>query len=171
VLLAIQGLLFFLLLYYFIRYLKQVEDRDAYSVACWAFLLLTLLVRVFVRLVFMVVSHFYFQENIKAFLQDPFRHDTSGVKCIYVTSSVLPIWFFTIAVLINLVRWFHLVHIKKNEHKEEWDPYKVARRFRTLLISACFFFTFISIIENITDCNPNISVQLDIIVFYIFSGS
>lgn len=89
--------------------------RDTYTISCFVFILLTILSRVALKLVMLIIKQIRidFRNTHKGKDPEWYLDNISSIQCESRLSSYLPTGFFTVAILINSMRWLHLIRINK----------------------------------------------------------
>jgi hypothetical protein len=76
--------------------------------------------RISLKLVLLIIKELRYIYNSANKGQDPqwFTDHLSAIQCESRISSYLPTGLFTIAILINSVRWLHLIRVHQQSEKQ-----------------------------------------------------
>jgi hypothetical protein len=98
--------------YYTFYYIRMFgSTKDPYTIACFIFIILTLIARVTLRGACLLIAEIHYQTNLFDILvgntEDDINHDT--LVFTYLASRVIPHWFFDIAIETNAIRWCYVL--------------------------------------------------------------
>jgi hypothetical protein len=101
-----------LFIYYTYSYIRMFGNtKDPYTIACFVFLILSLISRVFLRGACMLIAAIYYKTSLFQLLvantDDGVIHTILAFS--YLASRVIPHWFFDIAIEINVIRWCYVL--------------------------------------------------------------